>query len=355
MQVALFNLMNMNRPDDTTAGILNETRDLTALADAVGFDVAWFAEHHFSSQALCCSPLMMAAHCAAVTTRIRLGPAVLVLPFYDPLRVVQEIAMLDALSGGRTILGFGAGHQPHEFRSFGLDMDRKAAATIEAWDIIVQGLTTGRVAHEGEIHRVPPTALAIRPLAPRMPDLFVATGDPTMLRRAATLGATPFIAQGHRALPDALKMRAGVEAAFKAAGHAGPLPLAVQRYVFVTDDKAEARVAAEGLLGLIRRTASLRGEHPPREQGAYLRAVPMEGEPSVEWLLDHAPIGDPVRCAEILLAESRALGTTHLSAYMGFVPLPAARLRRSLELFGRHVLPALQGLNAPGEARSQAA
>ena len=144
MQVALFNLMNMNRPEDTPAGILGATRDVTVLADEVGFDAAWFAEHHFSSQSLCCSPLMMAAHCAAVTRRIKLGPAVLVLPFYDPLRVVQEIAMLDALSGGRTILGFGAGHQPHEFRSFGLDMAQKAAATLDAWDIIEQGLTTCR-------------------------------------------------------------------------------------------------------------------------------------------------------------------------------------------------------------------
>ena len=195
MQVALFNLMNMNRPDDTAAGLLNATRELTVLAEDVGFDAAWFAEHHFSSHSVCCSPLMMAAHCAAVTRRIRLGPAVLVLPFYDPLRVVQEIAMLDCLSDGRTILGFGAGHQPHEFRSLGIDMADKADATIEAWDIVAQGLRTGRVAYRGRIYDVPPTDLAIRPIEARMPELFVATGDPAMLRRAFAWDATPFIAQ----------------------------------------------------------------------------------------------------------------------------------------------------------------
>lgn len=341
MQVALFNLMNMNRPDDTAAGLLNATRELTVLAEDVGFDAAWFAEHHFSSQSVCCSPLMMAAHCAAVTRRIKLGPAVLVLPFYDPLRVVQEIAMLDCLSGGRTILGFGAGHQPHEFRSFGIDMADKADATIEAWDIVAQGLRTGRVAHRGRIYDVPPTDLAIRPTEARMPELFVATGDPAMLRRAFAWDATPLIAQGHRPPDAALKLRAGVETAFREAGRRGRMPLAVQRYVYLTHDKREARVAAEGLLDVIRRTASLRAEHPPRD-GAYLRSAPMKDEPSVEWLLDHALVGDPETCAERLATECELLETSHLSVYMAFAPVPTARLAAATELFGRYVLPALR-------------
>lgn len=341
MQVALFNLMNMNRPEDTPADILGATRDVTMLADEIGFDAAWFAEHHFSSQSLCCSPLLMAAHCAAVTRSIKLGPAVLVLPFYDPLRVVQEIAMLDALSGGRTILGFGAGHQPHEFRSFGIDMADKAAATIDAWDIIEQGLTTRRVEHDGTIHHVPATALAITPTQPRMPELFVATGDSAMLRRAFARGATPFIAQGHRGLDAALAMRRPVEAAFAASGGRGPMPLAVQRYVFLTPDRREARIAAQGMLDMIRRTASLRAEHPPRD-GAYLHAAPFDAEPTVDWLLANALLGDADTCAERLQAESEALGTTHLSVYMAFAPLPHASLRRSITRFAEGVLPALR-------------
>jgi alkanesulfonate monooxygenase SsuD/methylene tetrahydromethanopterin reductase-like flavin-dependent oxidoreductase (luciferase family) len=341
MQVALFNLMNMNRRSDTTADILNATRDLTVLAEEIGLDAAWFAEHHFSSQAVCCSPLMMAAHCAAVTRSIRLGPAVLVLPFYNPLRVVQEIAMLDAMSGGRTILGFGAGHQPHEFRSFGIDIALRTDALIEAWDIIAQGLSTGRVAHDGAIYHVPPTELAIRPIEPRMPELFIASGDPALLRRAADWGATPFIAHGHRPLDAALKMRGAVETAFRAAGHDGALPLAVQRYIYLTEDRAEARLAAEGLLDVIRRTASLRAEEPPRD-GAFLRSVPLPDEPSIEWLLEHALIGDPKRCADRLATECASLGTTHLSLYMAFAPVPPARVARSLELLGKHVLPVLR-------------
>src|SRR3954454_18313107 len=100
MQVALFNLMNMNRRSDTTADILNATRDLTVLAEEIGLDAGWFAEHHFSSQAVCCPPWMRAAHGAAGPRRIRLGPAVLDLPCHNPLRRGQEIAMLDAMSGG---------------------------------------------------------------------------------------------------------------------------------------------------------------------------------------------------------------------------------------------------------------
>ena len=341
MQFALFNLMSMNHPGETPAEVLHATVRNVRLAEELGFDATWFAEHHFSNASVCASPLMMAMHCAAVTSRIRLGPAVVVLPLHHPLRVAQEVAMLDQISGGRVLLGVGPGHQPHEFRSFGVPMAGRHAMTLEGWDIVEQALTTGRVHHLGEHYRIEDTPVAARTLSGRMPPMFVATATPALLARAVRAGATPMISQGHRPAPQSAGMREAILAGWRAAGGAEPMPLGLQRYVFVTDDAAEARQAARGLLALLRNTLALRLDQPPRD-GVHLRPVPFDGEPSEDWMLEHAPIGPAEKVAAALAADLPVLKPSHYSLYMGFTGLPAPAVERAIARFGRDVLPTLR-------------
>jgi hypothetical protein len=174
-----------------------------------------------------------------------------------------------------------------------------------------------------------------------MPPMFVATATPAVLARGIRAGATPMISQGYRTGAQALPMRQAILEAWRAAGGAEPMPLGIQRYLFVTEDAAEARQAAEGLLALARNTLALRGAAPARD-GVHLRAVPFQGEPTVEWLLEHGLIGAPAKIAEQLAADMRLLRPTHYSLYMGFTGLPGAAVERSLSRFGREVLPLLR-------------
>nr|WP_245214465.1 LLM class flavin-dependent oxidoreductase [Pararoseomonas indoligenes] len=336
--------MSQNRPDETPAEILGTTVAKVRLAESLGFDGAWFAEHHFTSHSVCPSPLMMVSHLAAVTTRLRLGPAVVVLPLHHPLRVVQEVGMLQALSGNRLMLGLGTGHQPHEFRTYGIPMEERTAILEEGWDIIAQGLTTGRVGYAGKHFTVPDAPVAAFPGA--VPPLFLAGGEPRLLQRAARAGGSLFISQGHRRAAAALPLREKLLAALRAGGlPESALKLAIQRYVFVTDDPAERRQAAEGMLRFIRTTLSLREEEPQRD-GAFMRSIPFAGEPSIDWLLENAPIGPAARVAELLAEDFHTLSPSHWSLYMGFTGLPAPRVLASLEAFGTKVLPALRRLSA---------
>ena len=84
MEFGIFNLMGSRDPEKPTAEIFAEVAEQTRLADELGYAIAWFAEHHFSNYCLCASPLMMVAHCASITKKIRLGTAVVVLPLYNP-------------------------------------------------------------------------------------------------------------------------------------------------------------------------------------------------------------------------------------------------------------------------------
>ena len=341
MEFALFNLMSQHRASDPAAAILTAAAEQVSLADQLGFDIAWFAEHHFSSHSVCASPLMMVAYCAARTTRIRLGPAVVVLPLHHPLRVLQELGMLDALSAGRVVLGLGTGHQPHEFRTYGVPIDERVAILEEGWDIIAQGLTKGHVDHHGRYFDITDTPVIGLRQPAGMPQVYLAGGDAHLLRRCARLGAIPLVSQGFK-LPEAMaKARALVDSSFAEGGGSGPAPIGLQRYIFITDDPAEARIAAEGMLRMARTALSLRDPVPPRE-GAWLRSVPFAGEPDVDWLLANAPIGPASRVSDILARDIEILKPAHMSLYMGFSTLPQARVLDSITRCGERVLPLLR-------------
>ena len=343
MQIALFNLMAQNRADESPAEILRMTVEKVRLAEQAGFDATWFAEHHFSSHSVCPSPLLMAAHCAAVTQRIMLGPAVIVLPLHHPVRVVQEFGMLQALTGGRMLLGLGTGHQPHEFRTYRVAMDQRVAMLGEGWDILEQGLVNGRISYQGRHYQVPDAPLTVFPGF--MPPVFLAGNEPALLQRAARNGASLFMSQGYRRASAAQPMRAKILAALQSGGLSpDALNLAVQRYVFVTDNPAEARQAALGMLRFMRTTLSLRDQDPPRD-GTFMRSIPFEGEPSVEWLLEHAPIGSAQQVIDRLAEDYEELAPSHWSLYMGFSGLPPRRVLAALQRFGEQVLPVLRGLS----------
>src|SRR5215475_3496141 len=120
MKFGIFNLMTLRDNPGGVAGILEDTRTMIALAESIGFDIAWFAEHHFTNYSISASPILTAAQFVGYTKRIRLGLGVVVLPLYHPIRVAQEIAMLDQMSNGRLVLGIGTGYQKYEFARYKL-------------------------------------------------------------------------------------------------------------------------------------------------------------------------------------------------------------------------------------------
>jgi alkanesulfonate monooxygenase SsuD/methylene tetrahydromethanopterin reductase-like flavin-dependent oxidoreductase (luciferase family) len=189
MEFGIFNLMGSREADKPTAQVFGEVAEQTRLADELGYTVAWFAEHHFSNYCLCASPLMMVAHCAAITRTIRLGTAVVVLPLYNPARLAAEIATADALSNGRLMLGVGAGYQPYEFERFGVDIARNLEMTDEFCDVLDLAFRHDFFRYDGKHYRMPETHIPARPVQNPLP-IYVAGHTPAMFRAAAR-PATP--------------------------------------------------------------------------------------------------------------------------------------------------------------------
>src|SRR5436190_4922662 len=135
---------------DVYAHALEEAR----LADELGFHTVWLAEHHFSPYGIAPSLAVLAAAIARETRRVRIGTAVVVAPFIHPVRIAEEWAMVDILSGGRLDFGIGRGYQPAEFRGLTVSMEKTRERFDESLELIRRAWTDERCTFEGEFYQV---------------------------------------------------------------------------------------------------------------------------------------------------------------------------------------------------------
>ena len=148
----------------TYAESYRETLELVRLAEALGFDSAWVSEHHGASDGYFPSLLIMLAAFAEATTHIRLGTGVILTPFHDPLRLAEDVATVDQLSGGRLTVGLGLGWREEEFRMFGQPVGERLARTRETVEVLRRAAGAERFSFHGsmfdydEVRVTPPTA-----------------------------------------------------------------------------------------------------------------------------------------------------------------------------------------------------
>ncbi len=344
MDFGLFCLMPQRDPQKSAGQIAREAVEQAVLAEEFGFDAVWFAEHHFSNYSMIPSPLLMAAYAAGQTKRIHIGTGVLVLPLYEPARLVEEIAFVDQISGGKLYLGLGSGYQDYEFSRMGRRLADSQDAFIEFLDIIEKSFQTGELGHEGKHYKIPPAPLGIRTVQKPLPKIFVAglAQNQPVQERLARSRYVPFLAHHHRSPTTLVEPRARLQGFWQKAGHdPQSMPLATQRFVFVTENRREEIEAAEQILYTMRLALGLRFGTATLN-GSILNETPVANEPSIEEILTHTPIGPPERVIELLLQDIRMLSPSHLSMMVQFGGLPQDKVMRSLQLLGTVVLPRLR-------------
>jgi len=342
MHFGLFCLSTQRDKSKTPGDVYRETIEHVLAAEQAGIEIAWFAEHHFSNYCLCPSPLTMSAYAAARTKTIKVGPAVIVAPLYEPIRIVEDIGMIDQLSEGRLVLGFGTGYQEYEFHKFGRDIKQARGKLFDTLDFVDAYLKRDVVAFQGAELSFPETAFSVRPRQENMP-VYVAgmATDIEAQRRAFERGYTPFFTTGWNTVDTVRKTRESVEATYaQVGGDPRTMPFAIQRYVFVTDDKDAALRAADGARYVRRIAMSMRGKYGELD-GAFFKEIPAADEPSLEEIAARLPIGDPDTVAERLAADIEAVNPTHISMFMGIPGVPQSETLRSIERFGSEVLPRL--------------
>jgi alkanesulfonate monooxygenase SsuD/methylene tetrahydromethanopterin reductase-like flavin-dependent oxidoreductase (luciferase family) len=147
------------------------------IMDRTGYDAVWLAEHHFSGFSVCPSVHMMATMAAARTQRLRIGTAVSLAPFYHPLRLAEEVALLDVLSGGRVNWGAGRGFARVEFDAFGVPIEESAERFRETVEVVLAAWTSERVSHHGQFFNFEGVEVLPKPAQQPLPVWMAATSE----------------------------------------------------------------------------------------------------------------------------------------------------------------------------------
>jgi len=330
-----------------------------ALCDQLGFDYSFCVEHHFRpDESWMSSPSLYAVGAGARTRHMRIGPMGYVVPLYHPLRLAEEIAVVDQMLGGRMELGLVPGINPDYFKPFGLDYNLRKSPTIEFIDYLRTAYGEQQpFSFHGEIHHTDNASLAVQPFQKPHPPLWMMSRDPQTLEFCASRGINPgyFLIYPR---PDAAPRYIKFLEDWKKAGWPKKPNIAYCTIVYVdeTDDKA-LRV------GLARAARAYEGFLPPPkpnesfEQRVREHAKKFIGrdEPGAseimanlfdaDYLMKHELvfIGSPETVARKIQAAAQAGLFNVFMGEFNFSDLPEDDLMRSIRLFGEKVVPALRG------------
>jgi alkanesulfonate monooxygenase SsuD/methylene tetrahydromethanopterin reductase-like flavin-dependent oxidoreductase (luciferase family) len=337
---------------------------LADLAEPLGFESIWGVEHHFTDYTMCPDVLQFLAYMAGRTRTIKLGSMVVVLPWHDPIRVAEEVAMLDNMSGGRVILGLGRGAGKVEFDGFRLSMDESRARFVESAEMLLPALETGHGEYAGRFVRQPRAAVRPAPFRTFRGRTYAATVSPESAPIIARLGAGLLIIpqkpwhEVARELDDYRAVYREVN------GTEAPPPVAAG-WTFCDSDADRAREQARQWIGGYFRTVldhyHFEADHLARTKGyeyygKMADKIQTYGTDTViDFFVNLQVWGTPEQCYERILDVHRRVGNEHYVGVFSYAGMPWEEAERNARLFAREVMPALQRLGPePGRPREAA-
>jgi alkanesulfonate monooxygenase SsuD/methylene tetrahydromethanopterin reductase-like flavin-dependent oxidoreductase (luciferase family) len=334
-------------PGQTHGERYAEMFDLIALAESLGFDVAWLAEIHFGGAfSLLSNPLMAVPAIAQRTRRIRIGTAVTLLPLHHPLSCAEQAATADLLSGGRLEFGVGRGSIPTQFHGFGVPVAENRARFDEALDIIRLAWTEERFSYEGAFYRVENLAVVPKPLQRPHPPIRVAVHTEESFAHIGDLGLPIYSGTTTTPLPQLRAYLDVYRARLQAAGHAWQEDqMALMLPVHVGDTGGAAREAMragvhqyyKNLQTIFSQLPASYVDHLPR-----LRAIEenVANLPYERFCRDQGVFGNAAEVVERLTAARDDFGLSQIICWFdqGSM-LPRGEVERAMRRFAEHVMP----------------
>lgn len=291
--------------------------------DSIGADMVWFTEHHFVEDGYLPSWVPVAGAMAAITERVRFCTDICLMPFNHPIRLAEDLAVLDNVSNGRVELGLGMGYAPHEFRGFGIPVGRRVSLMDEGIEVLQRCFTGERFSYRGKRHHFDDVVITPGYVQPGGPPLWVAAMSEAGAARAARYG-THLLPQGLR--------RRSFDPWVAAVESQGRSPtdfrVGIIRSILVTEDRDSdwplVRAAEKYRMALYQRFFEESGE-----------GLGEKGEPIPQtWI-----VGDVAHCVAELKAFIGAFGITDIATMAVPPGLRAEQMAPSLERLFKEVVP----------------
>ncbi|HBK80135.1 MAG TPA: hypothetical protein DDZ83_10760 [Nitrospinae bacterium] len=347
MDFSLFYILH--RPDGMSdTQVYEEAIEQAIAADELGFKCIWFAEHHFSRVGMVPDPLLMCAAVAQKTERIRLGTAISVIPFHNPVQLAGQAAMVDVLSGGRLDLGVGRGSQPKEFLGFRARPSESRARLKEGVEILDRLLSGERLTFKGQFYECQDVEIHPKPVQKPRPPIWIAG---TSLETYTYAGERGFHVMASAAFKGPEVYREKIELWEKAIRGAGgdpsKYPRALLHHLHVCRNEEEKEEVLgrieEGEGWYLRYRSEVNQVELPREEDQHLKR-------NLSYQLDIRGMTDGKGGGVIGTADQVIESVRELRDEFGVTDVlvgpwrgPSSReVIRSLELFAKEVMPALQ-------------
>jgi alkanesulfonate monooxygenase SsuD/methylene tetrahydromethanopterin reductase-like flavin-dependent oxidoreductase (luciferase family) len=369
--IALNMLCQAGRSD---ASVVGEHLALGDLAEPLGFDSLFALEHHFTGYAMSPAPCQLLSYYAGRTRRIQLGTAVIVLPWHDPVRVAEEIALLDVLCGGRCLFGFGRGAASVEYDGFRVPMGEARPRFVEAADIIVKALANDSFEHDGEFFHIPRTAVRPRPISHPERRFYASAVSPDSAEIMAKLGFGVLMVMQNE-WPKAAEDIQRYRDIATAAGHT-PRPPIILTNVCCAESRDEAHARAFKYLGQKWQSiddhyhfsdghlSTVKGYESYGKMAKTYAKINESAETrqkATDFYVSIQIAGTPQDCLDKIAELQRLTGLDHLVTEYSFGAMPHEEAEINMRLFADRCLPVLQhdpafaGGGPPQQAKPQAA
>ncbi len=345
----------LNQPGRSDASVVGEHLAMGDLAEPLGFDSLFALEHHFTGYAMSPAPTQLLSYFAGRTRRILLGTAVIVLPWHDPVRAAEEIALLDILCGGRCLFGFGRGAASVEYAGFRIPMDEARPRFVEAAQIIVEALSHDSFEHHGQFFDIPRTAVRPRPISHPERRFYASAVSPDSAEIMARLGFGLLMVMQNE-WPKASEDIARYRQIAAEAGHR-PRPPIILTNVCCAEDRDEARQRAFRYLGAKWQSiddhyhfsdghlATVKGYESYGKMARTYAKINESEElrtKATDFYVSIQIVGTPDDCLQQIGELQRLTGLDHLVTEFSFGCLPHEEAECNMRLFAERCLPVLQ-------------
>ena len=335
------------RDSGSDAAAFSEGLDLVDAAEAWGLDSAWLSEFHFSpDRSVLSSPIVVAGALAARTKRLRIGLAVYVLPLNNPLRIAEEAATVDQISGGRLELGIGRSGFVRAYNSYNIDYGESQARFEEALQILRQAWSGKQFSYHGKYYQVTEALVVPQPVQKPHPPMRMAASSPGTFKTVAEQGLPLFVGlrgDGLGALVENIKV---YRETWRGAGHAGEgsVHLRVPVYAAATESAAFDEPRAN-ITYYFERQARLVAASSPKGGNAARSntAAKLSALSYADILQDRVAFGTAARLIERINQWREVLGIDGINAEMNAGGmLSEAQVKNSLHIIARDVMPAFK-------------
>jgi len=349
--IAMNMLYEQGRPD---VAVVHEHFALGDLVEPLGFDSLWALEHHFTGYAMSPAPTQLLAYFAGRTKRISLGTAVIVLPWHDPVRVAEQIALLDIMCGGRCLFGFGRGAASAEYEGFRIPMGEARPRFVEAAEIVVKALSNESFEHDGQFFKIPRTSIRPRPISNPERRFYASSVSPESAEVIAKLGFGMLLIMQN----EWSKCREDIEKFQTMSAAAGFVPKSpiILTNVSCAESREEAQERAFRYLGRKwqsiddhyhfsdRHLANVKGyEAYGKTAKTYAKLKdPANLKKATDFYVSIQIVGTPDDCLQQIGELQKITGMEHLVTEFSFGNLPHHESEKAMRLFADKVLPTLQ-------------